>query len=332
MPDQQHPRQRRIEHPHLDRQRWHPRVGPYIRPAWRGDAVGQPAARIVILGHRPGRLDRGRGPAHLAIHRSTLPPPAVDAPRSRRAVLSGGRFCRGPVLSGGRGTMANVYRELDRAELPVDLGDAVVWVRTPTSGPGSIEPHRIVPDGCLDVIWIDGEVLVAGPDTRAYLSPRRDGASYVGIRFAGGTGPGVLGVGADELRDTRIPLADLWAPAEVRRLVEWSTARPRWPGPCGGAGPSPTRSRARSGGRCGPAPGSARPPTRYGLSARQLHRRVPPAHSGTARRRWPGCCGSTRALALARTGAPLGPVASHQRGTPTRRTCPGTCGTWPAYP
>jgi hypothetical protein len=75
---------------------------------------------------------------------------------------------------------------------------------------------RILPDGCLDLIWHDGDLFIAGPDTFAQVSTA--GGSFVGLRFA--AGPGFLRVPADALRDRHTPLAALWHPADVRRLSE----------------------------------------------------------------------------------------------------------------
>jgi len=94
-------------------------------------------------------------------------------------------------------------------------GGAVVWSRTVGAG-----PQRVLPDGCTDLIWADGALLVAGPDTHAHLADGPAGTRAVGLRFAPGAGPAVLGVPACELRDQRVPLAALWPEAEVRRLVE----------------------------------------------------------------------------------------------------------------
>jgi hypothetical protein len=79
---------------------------------------------------------------------------------------------------------------------------------------------RILPDGCQDLIWVDGQLLVAGPDTRPHLVPDPPGASYLGLRFGPGIGPAVFGVPAGELRDRRLPLEALWPGAEVRRLAD----------------------------------------------------------------------------------------------------------------
>ncbi|WP_031487665.1 DUF6597 domain-containing transcriptional factor [Streptomyces bicolor] len=93
------------------------------------------------------------------------------------------------------------------------LGDAVVWTNTPSgSGVG-----RVLPDGCMDLLWNDGRLLVAGPDTRAYLTEGKPSA-WAGVRFSPGTAPAFLGVPAHEVRDRRVDLADLWPASEVRRL------------------------------------------------------------------------------------------------------------------
>jgi AraC-like DNA-binding protein len=102
------------------------------------------------------------------------------------------------------------YRER-RARLP----GAVLWTRT-TDG----SAYRILPDGCMDLLWIEGELVVAGPDTRAYIGASEPGTRHAAIRFAPGTAPGFLGVPAREILDTRVPLAELWSAGRARRLAD----------------------------------------------------------------------------------------------------------------
>ncbi|MGI5403598.1 DUF6597 domain-containing transcriptional factor [Streptomyces sp. CA-135486] len=105
----------------------------------------------------------------------------------------------------------------ERASL---LEGAVVWTRTedaPAARTGAVRP--VLPDGCMDLLWADGRLLVAGPDTHGYV-PDVWGVRYVGVRFAPGTAPVFLGVPAHELRDRRVALSDLWGAAEARRLTE----------------------------------------------------------------------------------------------------------------
>ena len=94
---------------------------------------------------------------------------------------------------------------------------AVAW--RSVAEPGG-PPTRVLPDGCLDIIWSEGAVVVAGPDTVAEVVAARPGSRSFALRFADGTGPIVLGVPADELVDREVPLADLWPAAAVRRLAE----------------------------------------------------------------------------------------------------------------
>jgi AraC-like DNA-binding protein len=100
---------------------------------------------------------------------------------------------------------------------PAGLADHVVctWTAVHEGGPSG----PVLPDGCVDVLWIDGALVVAGPDTGPVFEPDLPvGGSVVGVRFRSGLAAAGLGVGVDDLRDTRTPLADVWPAAEVDRL------------------------------------------------------------------------------------------------------------------
>ncbi|QUQ71292.1 helix-turn-helix domain-containing protein [Kutzneria sp. CA-103260] len=105
-----------------------------------------------------------------------------------------------------------VYREW-----ATGLAGAVAWSRVVDEP----QTHRILPDGCLDLIWSDGHLLVAGPDTVAQEMTSPAGRVYAGLRFMPGTGPSVFGVPAHELRDSRVRLDHIWP----QRLVDGLTAR-----------------------------------------------------------------------------------------------------------
>ncbi|MGA4845947.1 DUF6597 domain-containing transcriptional factor [Streptomyces sp. G5(2025)] len=116
--------------------------------------------------------------------------------------------------TGDQGT----YRQGTYRERPSRLSGAVVWTRTATGAPGDAPP--VLPDGCMDLLWTEGRLFVAGPDTRAYdPGATEPGGRYVGIRFHPGTAPALLGVPAHELRDQRVEVADLWGAATARRLA-----------------------------------------------------------------------------------------------------------------
>ncbi|MFF1609493.1 helix-turn-helix domain-containing protein [Amycolatopsis sp. NPDC058278] len=80
-------------------------------------------------------------------------------------------------------------------------------------------PKRIVPDGCVDLVVGDGAAFVAGPDTTAWSSESRPQAVLSGIRFRPGRAAAALGVAADELRDRRVPIGELWGRSLAERLA-----------------------------------------------------------------------------------------------------------------
>ena len=67
---------------------------------------------------------------------------------------------------------------------------------------------RVMPDGCMDLISMNGRIVVAGPDTAAAVMAR-DSDPYVGLRFRPGVLPRLLGIPAGEVCDSRVALADL---------------------------------------------------------------------------------------------------------------------------
>lgn len=122
-----------------------------------------------------------------------------------------------------RRSILDVYSRY--AERASRLADAVVWTRG-IAVPGVGEAGSVLPDGCMDLLWTEGRLLVAGPDTRAYRPGPGEQGSWAGVRFPPGTAPALLGVPAHELRDRRVDLSDLWPGAGTSRLVERVDAAP----------------------------------------------------------------------------------------------------------
>ncbi|HEX2287086.1 MAG TPA: AraC family transcriptional regulator [Mycobacterium sp.] len=117
------------------------------------------------------------------------------------------------------------YREFAPPTMLRDLVECA-WV---VDGPPA--PVRVLPDGCMDLIRMNGRIVVAGPDTTASVTPR-DGEAFVGLRFRPGILPRLLGVPAHEVRNDRVPLTDLRSmPSRDRSLVglasELASERPR---------------------------------------------------------------------------------------------------------
>ncbi|WP_086565815.1 DUF6597 domain-containing transcriptional factor [Streptomyces africanus] len=191
------------------------------------------------------------------------------------------------------------------------LAGAVVWRNAPERDGAA----RVLPDGCMDLLWHEGRLLVAGPDTHAYLTDGEDG-TWAGVRFYPGTAPALLGVPAHELRDRRVELADLWPAPEVRRLAARVNAAPD---PVSGledlalrqaAGADPPDPLLR---QVVTALGAGRPVAaiadELGLGARQLHRRSLTAF-GYGPKTLARILRLRRALALARHGVPFADTAA----------------------
>jgi AraC-like DNA-binding protein len=94
------------------------------------------------------------------------------------------------------------YREFSPPAALQDLVECA-WVLD-----GPPESVRVLPDGCMDLMRMDGRIVVAGPDTTASVS-LHEGEPFVGLRFHPGVLPRLLGVPASELRNERVLLGDL---------------------------------------------------------------------------------------------------------------------------
>ncbi|MDT0267076.1 helix-turn-helix domain-containing protein [Streptomyces sp. DSM 44915] len=198
------------------------------------------------------------------------------------------------------------------SERPADrVPGAVLWRSVPEPGTG-----RVLPDGCMDLILLGGRLVVAGPDTRAMVTTAAPGGAAVGLRFAPGQGPSVLGEPAHAFVDARVALADVWPERLVRELTErvalaaspgavlqeLAVDRLRRAEPDAG-----WRTAAVAAlGRGRPVAETAR---RLGLSERQLHRRSLRAF-GYGPKTLARVLRMQRALALARGGVPLAGVAA----------------------
>ncbi|GAA3233991.1 AraC family transcriptional regulator [Pseudonocardia petroleophila] len=183
----------------------------------------------------------------------------------------------------GRGYRGSVtYREF-RAPAPLAGLVECGWVsRTGDDEPGGVQD--VLPDGCMDLIWTGDGVLVAGPDTAPHPARRVPGTVLVGLRFAPGRLPGLLGVPATALRDRREPVGDVLGArptglhrhrragedpsadlrAAVALLTDLVTALP---------GPGPERAAAELAARIGSGAGVAATADALGCTTRTLHRR-----------------------------------------------------------
>lgn len=111
------------------------------------------------------------------------------------------------IQAAGAGAVLNEtdgYREF---AAPATLRDSIACFWTRRGDGGTV---HVLPDACTDLIWLAGVgAIVAGPDTGPFFSPTEPGQWIVGARFLPGAGGAALGLPLEEVRDHRVPLADL---------------------------------------------------------------------------------------------------------------------------
>jgi AraC-like DNA-binding protein len=185
-----------------------------------------------------------------------------------------------------------VYEERASRAVP----GAVLWQ---ASGPG----RTVLPDGCMDLLWADGRLLVAGPDTGPHPAGEVRGDAFTGIRFAPGAAPALFGVPAHALRDQRVDLAELAAaPDPVAGLEELAARRA-----AGSPPPDPLAAEVAARLRAGAAVADIA--RAVGLGPRQLHRRSLDAF-GYGPRTLGRILRLRRALALADAAVPYAEIAA----------------------
>lgn len=199
-------------------------------------------------------------------------------------------------------------------ERPSSVPGAVVWTGTSDGTPG-----RVLPDGCMDLLWMDGHLVVAGPDTVAFESWQPAGAVRSGLRFAPGTAPRFLGAPAREFRNTRVRLDQVWPVAEVARAEDAvglassvgraleAVVRAGRPGGYEAAEPDPMVTEVVRRIRAGDRVAAIAPAV--GLSSRQLQRRANDVF-GYGPKLLARILRLQEALALARRGIALAAVAA----------------------
>lgn len=203
-------------------------------------------------------------------------------------------------------------------ERPSRLGGAVLW-RGATAASST---SRVLPDGCMDLIWDGTNLQVVGPDQRARLVHDRHATVRHAIRFFPGQGPSIVGATAVDLVDHQVDAADLWGAARAREATDrlGAAVEPRdelerlaitgaalGNSSPGRSDPLPTAALASMAAAGVPVRTMA---AELGWSDRQLRRRCidvfgyGPKHLGRILR-------MQRAIRLARSGQPLVQVASH---------------------
>ena len=114
----------------------------------------------------------------------------------------------------------STYCELS-APAPLAQWVACGWVSVRPGG------ARILPDGCVDLVWTGQRLIVAGPATVAQMSNDAPGVPKVGVRFRVGAAGAALGLPASELVDANPLAADVVGNEVADRVAEVGDAPER---------------------------------------------------------------------------------------------------------
>jgi AraC-like DNA-binding protein len=111
---------------------------------------------------------------------------------------------------------ASDYREFP---VPVPLREHLVcfWAQSISSPVEYAQP--VFPDGCVDLLLIDGVPTVIGPWTVPFVSELAPGTTIVGARLQPGAAANLLGMPASELLNCNLPLDDVWSSRAVSEFA-----------------------------------------------------------------------------------------------------------------
>jgi AraC-like DNA-binding protein len=101
------------------------------------------------------------------------------------------------------------YREFPP---PLPLADYFLcfWTQTVSGAIGEYA-HQVLPDGCVDIVFVNQDAPVAvGPWTDPFAVRFAAGTNILGARLHPGRAPGLLGLPAMELLNQSAPLRALW--------------------------------------------------------------------------------------------------------------------------
>jgi len=101
-----------------------------------------------------------------------------------------------------------------------ELNDVVACTWTRAAPASAVADElRILPDGCVDLVWSGSELLVASPDRVTRSHRVRRAGEYIGLRLHPGTAGAVIGWAVDDLPAGTTPLEAIWC-AAARPLAE----------------------------------------------------------------------------------------------------------------
>src|SRR3954451_24752961 len=101
----------------------------------------------------------------------------------------------------------SAYRELAPSREKYSLV-ACRWMRH-VDGDDPNVSMLVLPDGCIDFLWRDAKLVLAGLDRTARRSPLRRGERILGLRLRPGVAGAVLGIPASEVLDQHATLEEV---------------------------------------------------------------------------------------------------------------------------
>jgi AraC-like DNA-binding protein len=115
----------------------------------------------------------------------------------------------------------NRYQEQDMAisdyrefRPPPALAEYLLCLWTQTISPSSEFTQRVLPDCCVDILFMNGVPMVIGPWTEPFDAHLPPGTNILGARCHPGLASTILGVPASELLNLSVPLCEIWGSRE----------------------------------------------------------------------------------------------------------------------
>ncbi|MBA8907817.1 MULTISPECIES: helix-turn-helix domain-containing protein [Aminobacter] len=114
--------------------------------------------------------------------------------------------------------LANCLGHYDEQAPMPDLDAHFQCVWTNAIPDDHVGPVAVVPDGCVDLLWKDGRLMVVGPDIVAASPELHGGTTVLGIRFRPGAALRWLRTPMSAIVGQAVDLADVWNPGVAREL------------------------------------------------------------------------------------------------------------------
>lgn len=115
----------------------------------------------------------------------------------------------------------NDYREFLP---PPGLRDQFLCLWSQSIG-DSAYAHRVLPDGCIDLVFVNDEPPVfVGPWTKPFTAQFAPGTTVLGARWHIGHAPCALGVSAAEMRNQFVPVGAVWGDRAAADLYDGRSA------------------------------------------------------------------------------------------------------------